>query len=271
MKQLAVLGSPIAHALSPVLHRAAYQAMGLNWTYHAIECLPGQLPGFLRSLDDSWAGFSLTMPLKRAVLPLLDEGSDTVRQTGTANTIIVNNGRLVGDNTDLHGMLQALREAGVISAASVTVIGAGATASTALAAARELGCHHAHTLARRPDRADDLIAAAERIGIRADLHPWGTTADHLSADVVISAVPPGAADHLAPCWLPGGGTFLDVVYQPWPTPCAVAARKAGRTVIGGLPMLVHQAARQVVLQTGEPRAPYADMLRAARAALIRTS
>ncbi|SEG94868.1 shikimate dehydrogenase [Actinacidiphila yanglinensis] len=267
MKQLAVLGSPVAQALSPVLHRAAYQAMGLDWAYHAIECLPEELPGFLHGLDGSWAGLSLTMPLKRAVLPLLDDASETVRQTGTANTIVVHHGRLLGDNTDLHGMLQALREAGVTSATSVTVIGAGATAGTALAAARHLGCHHAHVIARNPDRADHLLNAAERIEIRAGVRSWATASDHLSAGLVISAVPPGAADHLAPHWPRGAGAFLDVVYQPWPTPCAVAARNAGRTVISGLPMLVHQAARQVVLQTGQPRAPYADMLRAANEAL----
>ncbi|WNI18080.1 shikimate dehydrogenase family protein [Actinacidiphila sp. ITFR-21] len=214
MKHLAILGSPIAQALSPVLHRAAYQAIGLDWTYHAIECLPEDLPGFLRGLDESWAGFSLTMPLKRAVLPLLNDASDTVRQTGTANTIVVHHGRLVGDNTDLHGMLQALREAGVARATSVTIIGAGATAGTALAAARHLGCDHAHVIARNPDRADHLLAAAERISIRADLHPWESTAAHLSAELVISAVPPGAATHLAPHWPRGTGTFLDVAYQP---------------------------------------------------------
>nr|WSX75955.1 hypothetical protein OH826_20135 [Streptomyces sp. NBC_00899] len=122
-----------------------------------------------------------------------------------------------------------------------------------------------------PDLAHGLLAAAERIGFRADVHPWKTAAGHLSAGLVISAVPPGAADHLAPCWPHGTGTFMDVVYQPWPTPCAVAARKAGRAVIGGLPMLVHQAARRVVLQTGQLRAPYADMLRAASEALISAS
>lgn len=150
MKQLAVLGSPIAHALSPVLHRAAYQAIGLDWTYHAIECLAEQLPGFLHALDESWAGFSLTMPLKRAVLPLLDGASGSVQRTKTANTIVINHGRLFGDsNTDLHGMLQALHATGVTSATFGTV-GTGAFAPGLTPRSRQRGVTAGAGSGRRP-------------------------------------------------------------------------------------------------------------------------
>ncbi|MFJ6438794.1 shikimate dehydrogenase [Streptomyces sp. NPDC091416] len=265
MKQLAVLGSPINKALSPELHRAAYQSLGLDWTYHAVDCTPDRLAPFLASLDGTWAGLSLTMPLKRTVVPLLDSASDTVMQIGAANTIIVTDGQLIGENTDLYGMTQALREAGVTTTANVTVLGAGATACTALAAARELGCHQATIIARDIESARPTVEpTAERIGITARIEPWAVAGTYLSADLVISALPPGIADGLAPLWRPAAGTLMDVVYQPWPTPLASAAKTSGRRVVGGLPMLVHQAAQQVALQTKCHRVPYTEMLAAGR-------
>lgn len=236
--------------------------MGLPWTYHAIECRSQDLPRFLASLDDSWGGFSLTMPLKRTVVPLLDEASETVWRIGAANTIVVTpSGRLVGENTDLYGMVQALREAGVTTASGVTVLGAGATARTALAAARELGCDQAVVVARDTGRARSLLGGtAERIGIAVTLEPWAAAGHHLAVDLVVSALPPHVADVLAPLWTRGAGTLMDVVYRPWPSRFARAAQEAGRRVVGGLPMLVYQAAQQVVLQTGHSPAPVADML-----------
>src|SRR4051794_13120797 len=97
----AVLGSPIAHSLSPALHRAAYRELGLDWSYDAIECDEVGLPAFVDSLDETWAGLSLTMPLKRAVLPLLDEMSEIATSTGVANTVLRRDGRKRGDNTDV--------------------------------------------------------------------------------------------------------------------------------------------------------------------------
>jgi shikimate dehydrogenase len=137
------------------------------------------------------------------------------------------------------------------------VLGAGATASTAFAALHALGCAETTVVARDPARAGDLADAAERIGIAVHIRPWAEAARHVQAGLVVSALPPGAADPLAPRWLAAGNTLLDVVYRPWPTPLARAARRAGSTVIGGLPMLVHQ----------DPPAPLAAMWRAAEHAL----
>ncbi|MGB8652666.1 MAG: shikimate dehydrogenase, partial [Mycobacteriales bacterium] len=135
----AVLGSPIGHSLSPVLHRAAYAALGLqDWTYDAIEVLPEGLASFLDGLGPEWAGLSLTMPLKQAVLPLLTSASELVGITGAANTVVLRDGERVGHNTDVEGMVAALREAGVASCDRAAVIGAGATAASALAALHEL-------------------------------------------------------------------------------------------------------------------------------------
>lgn len=250
MKQLAVLGSPIGQLLSPVLHCAAYQELGLDWTYCAIECTPDRLASFLASLDESWAGLSLTMPLKRAVVPLLDEVSATVWATGTANTVIVRSGRLVGENTDIDGMLRALLDVGLTRVESACVLGAGATAATALAVLHTLDCREVTVIARDVARTSDLAHAAERIGVAVRIRPWADASEHLQSGLVVSALPPGAADPLAPCWPAVGNTLFDVVYWPWPTVLARAAQHAGSTVVGGLPMVLHQAARQVELQTG---------------------
>src|SRR5689334_15730684 len=122
MKQAAILGHPIGRALSPVLHRAAYAALGLDWTYSAIDCDEDLLPGFLRGLDDSWAGLSLTMPLKRVAVPLLDRASALAAAVGAVNTVTVTDGLLIGENTDIVGMVAALAEAGIGKACCASVV-----------------------------------------------------------------------------------------------------------------------------------------------------
>ncbi|AXI77308.1 shikimate dehydrogenase [Peterkaempfera bronchialis] len=260
--RLALLGSPVDQALSPVLHRAAYQALSLNWTYEAIDCREADLPGFFASLDDTWAGFSLTMPLKHAALPLMADASPVAAATGVVNTVVVQDGRLLGDNTDVAGMLQALREMPGNRPGPAAVLGAGSTAATALAALTELGIKEVVAVARNPARAGALRAAAKRLGTDLAIQPWHT--ERLPpAALVISALPPGAADALVPAMAGFHGALLDVVYRPWPTRLAAAARTAGATVVGGLTMLLHQAARQVTLQTGAVHAPTAAMREAA--------
>lgn len=135
-RRAAVLGSPIAHSLSPVLHRAAYEAAGLTgWSYDSFDVDEAALPGFLDRLGPEWAGLSLTMPLKRAVIPLLDEVSDTAASVDAVNTLVfTEDGRRRGDNTDIPGMVAALREHGIEEVGSAAILGAGATASSALAA-----------------------------------------------------------------------------------------------------------------------------------------
>jgi shikimate dehydrogenase len=269
----AVLGSPIAHSLSPVLHNAAYQALGLDdWSYTAIECDAAGLPAVMDGCGPEWAGLSLTMPLKLAVLPLLSHTEPLAADTGAANTVIFDpGGARHGYNTDVAGMTAALAGIGVGGAAgpapsSATVLGAGGTARSALAALRELGLDEVVVLVRDRARAGDLLAAAGRLDMRADLRPYS---DGLrDGDLLISTVPAGAADIWAeqavvPGHLPSA--VFDVVYHPWPTVLAGAAMRAGIPVAGGLDLLLHQAARQVELMTGHP-APLAAMHAAARAA-----
>jgi shikimate dehydrogenase len=270
-RRAAVLGSPIAHSLSPVLHTAAYAALGLHdWTYTAIECDEAGLPALLASCDTRWAGLSLTMPLKRAVLPLLDRTEPLAVAVGGANTVVFEDGARHGYNTDVPGMVAALAEAGVTAPARATILGAGATACSALAALRETGLTSAVVLARDRSRAGDLLAAAGRLGIEVDVRPFGSGVR--DGDLVVSTVPAGAADFYTERMgglRPGPAAVLDVVYAPWPTPLAQAAARSGAVVVGGFDLLLHQAARQVELMTGVKPAPLAQMRAAGQAELTR--
>ena len=270
----AVLGSPIAHSLSPALHRAAYRELGLTgWTYQAIECDEAGLPGLLAGCGEDWAGLSLTMPLKRAVLPLLDHTEPLAAETGAANTVIFDGGRRHGQNTDVPGVVAALAAQGVTATslppgAAVLILGAGATACSALAAARELGIAEVTVAARDPARTTDLQAAAGRLAIKITLVSFGDPPDG-SPDLLISTVPAGGANIYAQR-IAGGGllprTLLDVVYHPWPTQLAASAQQRGVVVAGGFDLLLHQAALQVTLMTGLP-APLAPMRAAGLAVL----
>ena len=273
-RRAAVLGSPIEHSLSPVLHTAAYAALGLaHWSYTAIECDEAGLPALIASCDGQWAswgGLSLTMPLKRAVLPLLDRTEPVAVEAGGANTVVFAGGQRHGYNTDVPGMVAALAEAGVTAPAGATILGAGATACAALAALRETGLESAAVLVRDRGRAGDLLAAAGRLGMEVDLRPFGS--EVRDGDLLVSTVPAGAADFYAErAWAsrPGPAAVLDVVYAPWPTPLAQAAAKSGAIVVSGFDLLLHQAARQVELMTGLEPAPLTRMRAAGEAELTR--
>jgi shikimate dehydrogenase len=268
----AVLGSPVAHSLSPVLHRAAYRALGLDgWAYEAIECDEQRLPGLIRSLGPEWAGLSLTMPLKRAVLPLLDLAQPLVTRVGAANTVLLRGSRRVGHNTDVPGMARAMRGAGVTPEGNVAVIGSGATACAAIAALSETVTDEVTVAVRAAGRAESLLAVARRIGVPVRLteivpglarQPW---------ELLISTVPGHAADAVAEQLEVGAisaKAVFDVVYDPWPTALAAAAAATGATVISGYELLVQQAVGQVELMTGH-RAPVTQMRAAGLAELDR--
>lgn len=264
MTRAAVLGSPIAHSKSPALHRAAYAAAGLDWAYDAIEVGPAGLAALIGSLGPEWAGLSLTMPLKETVVGLLDTVDPLVRLTGAANTVVLpgaptSTGGRAGFNTDVEGIVEALREAGVRAPATGAVLGAGATAKSAVAALGELGVATATVHARRQQAAVEVIAVAEAVGIAAQWRPFEDVAAAATAGVVVSTVPAGAADRLAPVLAGASGVLLDVVYDPWPTPLAAAW---GGPVVPGISMLLWQAVAQVRLMTGIARPDVAAMRRA---------
>lgn len=274
-----MLGHPIAHSLSPVLHRAAYAALGLDgWRYDAVDVAEDALPRFVDGLDGAWAGLSLTMPLKQTVLPLLDHVEPLAEVVGAVNTVLVQPGRtrptLVGANTDVHGVVAALREGGAAAVRSAVVLGAGATAASTLAALAELGCPRPTVLVRSMARAGSTMRAAHRMGVEPAFQTWDPAQRRLallrSADVVVSTLPPHAADPLASELVaaaePIDGVLLDCAYDPRPTALGSAWAGLGGVVVGGERMLLHQATEQVRLMTGRP-APVEAMDAALRAAL----
>ncbi|MFE7263055.1 shikimate dehydrogenase [Streptomyces sp. NPDC057592] len=265
----AVLGSPIAHSLSPVLHRAAYAELGLDgWSYDRFEIDEQALPGFVEGLDRTWAGLSLTMPLKRAVIPLLDEISATASSVEAVNTVVfTEDGRRVGDNTDVPGMIAALRERGVEKAESAAVLGAGATASSALAALSQICTGPVTAYVRSRERGDEMRGWGERLGAEVRIADWAEAAQALRAPLVVATTPAGATDGLMDDVPERPGTLFDVLYEPWPTGLASAWAARGGSVIGGLDLLVHQAVLQVEQMTGRSPAPLAAMRRAGEQAL----
>lgn len=281
-QRAAVLGSPVAHSLSPALHRAAYDALGLQgWEYGRHEVDEAGLAGFVEDLDASWRGLSLTMPLKEAAFEVADEVSETARRCRAINTLVPTPAGWVGDNTDVHGIVAALHAAGVGEPSTATVIGAGATARSALVALAQLGVRGEVVVAAR-DEEKGAALADEMTGLGLHL-----TVEHLPGwphrpfppgSVVISTLPAGGGNLAAAAPLPGPDapvdaadqplsevTVLDVVYAGWPTPFASAALRAGATVVPGTAMLLHQAVRQVQLMTGRSVGP--DVVAAMAAAL----
>jgi len=276
----AVIGHPVAHSLSPVLHAAAYRALGLtDRRYQAIDVDEPDLPRFLAGLGPGWAGLSVTMPLKRAVRGLLVRESDLARDVGAVNTVLFAPDGLEGYNTDVHGIVEAIGECGLAPALAgerrrAVIIGGGATAASALAAVRELGCDDPIVHVRSISRSSDLAQAADRLGVELRPEPFdlgAITTSVRAADMVISTVPAGVADTLALSGLPDAAkdrlpALLDVVYDPWPTALARSWAAVGAPVVGGFVMLVHQAYGQVHLMTGR-RPPVAEMRIAGEAAL----
>ncbi|MFI9293883.1 shikimate dehydrogenase [Streptomyces gardneri] len=268
-RRAAVLGSPIAHSLSPVLHRAAYAELGLDdWSYERFEVDEAGLAGFVDELDDAWAGLSLTMPLKRAIIPLLDEISDTAASVEAVNTVVFReDGRRIGDNTDIPGMIAALRERGVEKVESAAILGAGATASSALAALARVCAGPVTAYVRSEARAEEMRGWGERLGVDVRTADWERAAEAFAAPLVIATTPAGTTNALATAVPDEVGTLFDVLYDPWPTALAAAWSDRGGKVVGGLDLLVHQAVLQVEQMTGCTPAPLAAMRAAGERAL----
>ncbi len=261
VRRAAVLGHPIAHSLSPVLHRTAWAALGLPWEYSTVDCTSERLAAYVGSLDSSWVGLSLTMPLKQAVLPLLTESDPLVDATGAANTLLLDGGARRGANTDVEGIERALLEAGAGPAVEAAVVGGGATARSAVAALARLGARSVIGYVRRPEAGEELVATGAAVGIEVEVRPWDAAREALGAATVVSTVPRGVADPLAEAVPAVPGVLLDVVYDPWPTPLAAAWSAHGGAVASGLGMLLHQAVGQVRLMTGAE--PPVEAMRAA--------
>ncbi|GAA0653253.1 shikimate dehydrogenase [Streptomyces thermocarboxydovorans] len=268
-RRAAVLGSPIAHSLSPVLHRTAYAELGLEgWTYDRFEVDEKALPGFFETLGPEWAGLSLTMPLKRAVIPLLDSISDTAASVDAVNTVVFTaDGRRTGDNTDIPGMVAALREHGIDTVDRAAVLGAGATASSALAALARICTGEVTVYVRSEARAAEMRRWAERLQVEVRIADWADAEQALHAPLVITTTPAGVTDPLARAVPERPAALFDVLYDPWPTVLAARWSAYGGAVISGLDLLVHQAVLQVEQMTGRSPAPLEAMRKAGERAL----
>lgn len=265
-RRCGVLGDPIAHSLSPALHRAGYAELGLDWEYDAHQVGEAELPAFLAALDDGWRGLSLTMPLKRAILPLADDLTERAVLAGAANTLVLGERGSLADNTDAPGAAAALRERYDGPVRAATILGGGATAASTLLALADLGCRSFQLLVRDADRAAETLAVATRhpAAPSVEVAPIGQAA--AEGDVLVSTVPATAQspDLVARCG--GVPVVFDVLYDPWPTPLAAAALERRQTLVGGLDLLVHQAVLQFEAFTCR-QAPLAVMREAGEQAL----
>jgi shikimate dehydrogenase len=190
------------------------------------------------------------MPLKHVAVGCVDEVSELARVVSAANTILLDQGgHRRADNTDVPGMVNALREAGAGPAEEAAVLGGGATARSAIASLREL-TERVAVYVRTPSRAAPLRATADAQRVALDIRPWSDRGHGLAAPLVIATTPAGVVDDLAALVPARPGLLLDVVYAQWPTPLARAWQVAGGVVVGGLDFLVHQARLQVRLFTG---------------------
>ncbi|MGX7829244.1 shikimate dehydrogenase [Actinokineospora sp. 24-640] len=270
-RRAAVLGSPVAHSLSPVLHAAAYEALGLDWTYDRVECDEDRLPGLVASLGPEWVGLSVTMPGKRAALAVAASATARAEAVGAANTLARGaDGAWRADCTDIDGITGALRVTGFSArAGDAVILGAGGTACAALAAAAELGISGVVVVVREPARAGDAVECARRLGLSLRVRKWAESDfDALaeSAAVLVNTAPAAATAGLASS-LARAEHVLDVIYHPWPTPLAEAR---GGSLATGLDMLLHQAFGQVEQFTGKeaPRREMRDALHAATGGVL---
>lgn len=246
--RLAVLGSPIAHSKSPALHRAAYEVLGLDWRYDAIEIAEGGLAGFAAGLGPDWHGLSLTMPFKREVLPLLTGRHGLVDRVGVANTVLISDHQWHGFNTDPIGIFWSFFERGITELEDVYILGGGATAASMIVAAYKLQCRRVVVFMRDSSKAGELEAVAARLaGMTLEVRTLGMMDRSLQVPSAIVSVLPGGVDAgmRFPEAVRTGSVLLDVAYDPWPSALAASWDEVGGTVISGLSMLLHQAVAQV--------------------------
>lgn len=271
LRRAYVLGHPIAHSLSPALHRAAYDFLGeQNLGYERRDTLPDDLPAIMRGVrhpegtEDApyIAGLSVTMPLKTAVIQYCDELSETARVTGAVNTVYPRGEKVLGDNTDVIGIVNALRHAGLEPEPlkdSAAIVGGGATAISALAALHALGYCRVSVYARSLHKLGSVQEAADRLGVQLEQIALADLPQNLAErghHPVVSTLPARAADEWASqlSGLKGASAthrpvLLDVAYNPWPSVLASAWEANGGTVVSGLEMLLYQAVEQVLLFT----------------------
>lgn len=245
-----VVGSPIAHSLSPVMHRAAYGALGLDWTYGATDVTNGGLADHVKGLDPSWRGLSVTAPLKREAATLADTSDHVVMLTGVANTLVHDDdGSIAASNTDVPGAVSALIERGIDQVPLVRVLGGGATAASVAHAVAGLGAVRLELVVRDASRAEEARAAGERAGLEVGVALVDEPMLDV-ADLLVSTIPGGSFHGRAAELVESARAVFDVAYEPWPSVLVQAAERDRRPAATGLDLLAHQAVLQVRLMTG---------------------
>ena len=276
-RRFAVVGAPIAHSLSPTLHRAAYACLGVTDAHYGRHEVPaGELEDFLRAgAGRALDGLSVTMPGKPEAFALAAEADSTSRALGVANTLIRRaDGAWRAENHDVHGIVAALADHGARSLRTGGVLGSGATALSAVAALLELGAGTVLLTARSAEKLDPLARFATAHGASVERIAWEAHHQVLRADAVVSALSAQGASAVAAQWrarrtLTPPAVLLDVLYDPWPAPIAGVVADAGGEVADGLEMLAHQADMQLRSMLAVPAAPVPRMLAAAREELAR--
>jgi shikimate dehydrogenase len=254
--RLEVWGDPIDHSRSPLLHAAAYRALGLDWAYGRRKVDEGSFARELSGLGPEFRGLSLTMPLKGAAHAAAVTRDRRAELTGAVNTLLLAPAGPAGFNTDVGGIVRALADDGVTILETARIVGAGATATSALVALGELGATRVDVVARRPAAATPLVDLGTSLGIGVSVSPLDDSA-HEPVPVTIATIAGDAevAGSTADSLADAGGLLLDVVYGHWPTALARAWSRAGRDCRDGLGMLLHQAVLQVrVFVSGDPQA-----------------
>ncbi|MRJ77161.1 shikimate dehydrogenase [Aeromicrobium sp. SMF47] len=250
----AVVGSPIAHSLSPVMHRAAYAELGLDWAYEAVEVHEGELGAFVGALGDDVRGLSVTAPLKREAAAAAHQHDEVVETLGVANTLVVDDGMLSAYNTDVPGAIAAIQEVGVKAPRTARVLGGGATATSMALALVRLGVEELSFVVRDPARAVEATQVARGRGI--EVHVRNIDEPLIEkVDLLVSTVPDEAVGSRSYELADSSRAVFDVVYDPWPTSLGRAAVEAGLPVVSGIDLLAHQAALQVELMTGSIVSP----------------
>ena len=273
MKRLGVLGSPIAHSLSPTIHLAAYHELGLDWSYEAIEVREGGLDNFLRACDSSWQGLSLTMPLKAEAITSCDDVDPLALQVNAANTITWSASKTQAHNTDVLGFSNALKLQDAITIDSVAILGGGATARSAVAAVSKFASNITVYI-RDPNREESLFQARGNGRSTLKIAAWDLAREALIEPLVISTTPRGVTDCLVESIPVVPGLLFEALYDPWPTALVSHWGRKGGRVISGLDLLVEQGMEQ--LRLFAPKIDLSDlsairrvMLTAGRAELIR--
>ncbi len=273
----AVIGDPVRHSLSPAIHNAGFEALDLDWAYVALPVSAGGGADALAAMATfGLEGLSVTMPLKDEIAAAVDVASDAVTALGACNCVVRDGDRLVGHNTDGDGFIRALTEESgeSVDGKSVAVVGAGGAARAIIDALGRTGAASIAVVNRTLDRAERAAALASVASVAAADQAVEAIA---ACDVVVNATSVGMG------WVPGGSVgaadlpiplealrsgqvVADIVYQPLETPLLAEARARKLVTVGGVGMLVHQAAIAFEHWTGQP-APL-DAMRAAVADLI---